>query len=70
MILHSPLASEDSQSVTSGNFYLVAEMQFATEQDLQAALQSEARAEARVDFAKFPPYSGDVWHQAMTREEF
>jgi hypothetical protein len=45
-------------------------MQFASAEQLEAALQSPARDEARDDFEKFPPFDGHVWHQAMCMEEY
>lgn len=69
VILHSPLPVEDTESVVPGEFSLVAEMQFDTEANLATALKSQARQEARVDFGKFPSFTGEVWHQAMFTEE-
>ena len=48
---------------------LLAQLEFASQADLQAALNSPQRAEARRDFEKFPPYEGTVTHQAMTSDE-
>jgi hypothetical protein len=33
--------------------------------DLDAALRSPARRRARDDFHKFPPFRGEVTHEAM-----
>ena len=45
-------------------------MVFDSARDLDDALASEARAEARADFASFPRFDGTVTHQAMSAEEF
>ena len=45
---------------------LLAQMTFDTPADSAArACSSEARRRAREDFARFPPFSGEVTHQAM-----
>jgi hypothetical protein len=41
-------------------------MQFDSARDLDDALRSDARRHARDDFARFPPFSGEVTHEAMT----
>ena len=41
-------------------------MQFDSADDLDAALHSEARRRARDDFQRFPPFTGEVTHEAMT----
>jgi hypothetical protein len=38
---------------------------FDTIGDLDTALASEARADARTDFASFPEFQGSITHQAM-----
>lgn len=68
--LHTPSAWEDAHSVNPAGFALVVEMRFDSMESLQAALESEARSEARVDLGEFPPFAGDIWHQAMKSEEF
>jgi hypothetical protein len=69
LALHSPVASIDPFPVNSDRFNLLARMIFETQDDLDRALQSEARAEARADFAHFPPFEGNVYHQAVVSEE-
>jgi hypothetical protein len=39
---------------------------FDTTADLDTALKSDARREARADFGRFPAFAGEVTHQAMT----
>jgi hypothetical protein len=41
-------------------------MQFDSASDLNAALRSQARAQARDDFQRFPQFCGEVTHEAMT----
>jgi hypothetical protein len=48
---------------------LLAQLEFESVESMEAALQSEARAAAREDFRRFPPYEGSVVHQAMAQEE-
>ncbi len=45
---------------------LLAQMQFDSSAELDAALRSEARRLARDDFHRFPPFEGEVSHEAMT----
>jgi uncharacterized protein (TIGR02118 family) len=69
IILHSPVEWHDTFPVNPDRFTLLAQMIFDSEEDLDRALQSEARAEARVDFAHFPQFEGVVYHQAVVSEE-
>jgi uncharacterized protein (TIGR02118 family) len=69
IILHSPVEWHDTYPVNPDRFALLAQMIFDTRQDLDRALQSEPRAEARADFAHFPPFHGVVYHQAAVSEE-
>jgi hypothetical protein len=48
---------------------LIAQLEFETQADLEQALASPERAEARRDFGNFPPYEGKVFHEAMQSEE-
>jgi uncharacterized protein (TIGR02118 family) len=66
LILHRPAAWTDPFSVRRGDSLLLAQMQFDSASDLDAALRSEARRQARDDFHRFPPFKGDVTHEAMT----
>ncbi len=70
VILHFAAPSADPFPVQPGGDLLLAEMVFETIRDLDDALASEARAEARADFASFPAFGGSVTHQAMVAEEF
>jgi uncharacterized protein (TIGR02118 family) len=69
IILHQPIEWRETLPVNPDHFTLLAQMVFNTQQDLNRALQSAARAEARVDFAHFPPFEGYVYHQATISEE-
>lgn len=69
IILHVPAAWNDPFPVKEGNCALLAQMVFDSKRDLDAALASPARNEARGDFASFPAFGGEVFHQAMTSEE-
>jgi uncharacterized protein (TIGR02118 family) len=69
IILHTPTAWHDPFPVKPDRFALIAQMIFDTADDLDKALQSEARATAREDFASFPPFHGLVCHQAAVSQE-
>ena len=49
-----------------GGSFLLAQLHFDGVGDLDAALRSEARRQARADFYEFPPFSGEVTHEAMS----
>ena len=66
LTLHHPVSWNDPMPVNRGETFLLAQMQFDDAGDLDAALKSEARREAREDFHRFPPFSGEVTHEAMT----
>jgi len=46
----------------------LAQMRFETEGDLDAALRSEARQQARKDSHRFPPFAGEITHEAMVEK--
>ena len=69
IVLHTPVAWQDPFPVKPDRFAVIAQMVFDSVDDLNRALQSEARAEARGDFAYFPPFQGSVYHQAAASEE-
>jgi uncharacterized protein (TIGR02118 family) len=64
--LHEPAAWNDPFPVRDDSTALLAQMTFDTPADLQHALHSEARHRARDDFKRFPSFSGEVTHQAMS----
>ena len=68
LVLHEPVAWNDPCPVHPGGSLMLAQMTFDTPADLDAALRSPARHEARADFARFPPFAGDVTHEAMVRK--
>ena len=65
LILHSPSAWTDPFPVRRADTFLLAQMVFDSAADLDAALRSQARAQARDDFDRFPPFDGEVTHEAM-----
>jgi uncharacterized protein (TIGR02118 family) len=65
LILHQPMSWSDPFPVHPDATELLAQMTFDSAADLDAALKSEARRDARADFARFPPFTGEVTHQAM-----
>ena len=69
VVLHRPVPWTDPCPVHRGSTVLVAQLEFETQADLEQALASPERAEARRDFDRFPPYEGKVFHQAMRQEE-
>ena len=69
VVLHTSVASKDSFPVNEGRTFLLAQLEFESQADLENAMQSPQRAEARLDFQKFPPFEGPVTHQAMTSDE-
>jgi uncharacterized protein (TIGR02118 family) len=66
LILHTPAPWTDPFPVQRGETMLLAQMQFDSAGDLDQALRSEARRLARDDFQLFPPFDGEVTHEAMT----
>jgi uncharacterized protein (TIGR02118 family) len=66
LVLHRPSAWTDPFPVRRGESMLLAQMQFDSSAELDAALRSEARRLARDDFHRFPPFEGEVSHEAMT----
>jgi len=66
LIVHLPAPWDDPFPVQRGESMLLAQMRFDTVADLDTALRSEARRRARDDFHHFPPFNGEVTHEAMT----
>jgi len=66
LIVHRPAAWTDPFPVRPGGTMLLAQMQFDSADDLDNALRSQARRLARDDFQRFPPFDGEVTHEAMT----
>ena len=65
LILHQPTSWNDPMPVRHGETFLLAQMKFDNAGELDAALASAARREAREDFHRFPAFSGEVFHEAM-----
>ena len=66
LVLHRPAAWTDPFPVRRGETMLLAQMQFDNAGELDNALRSQARRLARDDFQRFPPFDGEVTHEAMT----
>ncbi len=66
LMLHQPVSWTDPFPVRPDGSELLAQMTFDSIADLDAALNSDARCEARADFARFPAFTGEVTHQAMS----
>jgi uncharacterized protein (TIGR02118 family) len=66
LVLHTAAEWTDPFPVNPGGQLLLAQMSFDSTEALNAALASEARARAREDFRSFPPFQGEITHQAMT----
>jgi uncharacterized protein (TIGR02118 family) len=66
LVLHRPAPWSDPFPVEPGGTLLLAQMRFDSASDLDRALRSDARRQARDDFARFPAFSGEVTHEAMT----
>jgi uncharacterized protein (TIGR02118 family) len=69
IVLHTPIEWRDPFPVRADRFLMMAQMIFDSAEDLDRALQSDARAEARGDFSRFPKFEGSVFHQAALTEE-
>ena len=63
--LHRSVEWHDPLPVLRGGTLLLAQMRFDSAADLDAALYSEARREAREDSHRFPPFAGEITHEAM-----
>ena len=69
VVLHTPAPWDDPFPVRRGAAVLIAQLEFENEADLNGALRSGARAEARHDFHHFPSFQGTVIHQALAQDE-
>lgn len=68
LTLFQPADWRDPQNVNAGDADFIAQMDFDDVAAFQAALESDARARAREDFANLAVGDACVTHQAMTRE--
>jgi uncharacterized protein (TIGR02118 family) len=67
--LHHPVAWNDPVAVHKDNAFLLAELVFDNEQDLDRALGSDTRQRSRADFLNFPPLeNGEIRHLAVKTE--
>jgi uncharacterized protein (TIGR02118 family) len=69
VVLHTPVPWTDPCPVSKAAAFLVAQLEFESQADLDRALASPERLEARRDFEAFPAHAGEVRHQAMRSEE-
>lgn len=69
IVLHTPVEWGDAWPVQRGRALLLAQLEFDSLEALHAAFGSPERAEARADMAKFPPFEGQVTHQALESAE-
>ena len=69
VVLHTGVAANDRFPTQQGGAFLLAQLEFESRADMEAAFASPQRAEARKEFEAFPPYEGTVTHQAMFSEE-
>ena len=65
LILHRPASWYDPMPVRPDETFLLAQMKFDDLDELNDALRSPARRDARDDFHRFPAFSGEVTHEAM-----
>ena len=70
VMVHTPLPAQDPKSTSSAGLAMMAEIVFRDQAALASALASQERHEARLDFANFPLFHGDVLHQPMQSEAF
>lgn len=69
VVLHTPVEWRDPSPVNRGKAVLLAQLEFDSIAALNEALASRERAQARRDFERFPPFEGNVTHQAMETGE-
>ena len=69
VVLHTPVPWTDPCPVSEARAFLVAQLEFESQADLDRALASPERLQARRDFEAFPAREGEVSHQAMKSEE-
>ncbi|MGA2945459.1 MAG: EthD domain-containing protein, partial [Xanthobacteraceae bacterium] len=68
LLLHVPVPVSDPFPVRPAGSALLAQMTFDDPASLNAALQSQARGDARDDFALLPAFEGEVTHEALAAE--
>ena len=69
MVIHTPVDWKDPFAVNRGQAVLMAQLEFESEEAMNRAFASPARAAAREDFQRFMTYAGTVTHQAMVQDE-
>ena len=69
ILLHTPTPWQDAWPIKPDIFAVLVQMEFDSLADLEAAVGSQARAEARQDFRRMPPFQGVVYHTAAVSEE-
>lgn len=68
VIVHTAMPWIDPHSIEASGLLMMAQMLFDSRDDLERALRSPGRTEARADFHLFPPFRGAVLHQAVVSE--
>ena len=68
LVLNAPVAVTDPFPVRRAGSALLVQMIFENAAALNAALRSQARKEARDDFALFPSFDGEITHEALAAE--
>ena len=69
ILLHTPTPWQDAYPIQPDTFAILVQMEFDSLADLEVAVRSEARAEARRDFGGMPAFQGVVYHTAALSEE-
>jgi uncharacterized protein (TIGR02118 family) len=68
LVLHTPAGVHDPFPVRAGGSALLAQMIFENQAALDMALDSQARRDARADFADFGAFVGEITHEALSAE--
>jgi uncharacterized protein (TIGR02118 family) len=68
LVLYTPAGFKDPFPIRPAGTMLLAQMTFDSTAELNAALHSDARRRARDDFSHFPPFEGEVTHEALSAE--
>jgi|SRR5476651_2008738 uncharacterized protein (TIGR02118 family) len=68
LLLNVPVSTSDPFPAHPAGSALLAQMVFDDQASLNAALQSQARKDAREDFQLFPAFDGEVTHEALATE--
>ena len=69
ILLHTPTPWQDAYPIKPDTFAILVQMEFDSLAELEAAVGSQARGEARRDFGQMPSFQGVVYHTAAVSEE-